>query len=56
MPSKTAKQRFFMTIAAHDKEFAKKAGIDPAVAKEFHEADKAKDKASESKDKTKSKK
>lgn len=43
MPSKTAKQRFFMTIAAHDKDFADKAGIDQKVAKEFHQADKAKE-------------
>jgi len=42
MPSKTAKQRRFMRIAAHNPAFAKKAGIKPSVAKEFHQADKRK--------------
>ena len=54
MPSKTAKQRFFMQIAAHDPEFAKKAHIDQSVAKEFHEADKRKD--AEEKEKSEAKK
>lgn len=53
MPSKTAKQRFFMQIAAHDPEFAKKAGIDQSVAKEFHEADKKKEAEERSKQKQK---
>lgn len=42
MPSVSKKQERFMTIAAHSPEFAKKAGIDQSVAKEFHSADKAK--------------
>lgn len=33
-----------MKAAAKDKKFADKAGIDQKVAKEFHEADKRKDK------------
>lgn len=40
MPSKSEKQKKFMTIAAHDPKFAKKAGISQKVAKEFHQADK----------------
>jgi hypothetical protein len=40
MPSKTAKQARFMAAAAHDKGFAKKAGIPQGVAKEFNQADK----------------
>lgn len=40
MPSKSEKQKKFMAIAAHDKEFAKKAGIDQKVAKEFNKEDK----------------
>lgn len=39
MPSKSVKQAKFMSAAAHNPEFAKKAGIPVAVAKEFHEAD-----------------
>lgn len=42
MPSKSKKQEKFMNIAAHDEKFAKKAGIDQKVAKEFHAADKRK--------------
>jgi hypothetical protein len=42
MPSKSKKQRRFMSAAAHSKEFASKAGIPQSVAKEFHEADKGK--------------
>lgn len=42
MPSKSEKQKRFMTIAAKSPEFAKKVNIDQEVAKEFHEADKAK--------------
>ena len=44
MPSKSAKQHKFMEAAAHNKEFAKKAGISQKVAKEFVKADKAKGK------------
>jgi hypothetical protein len=40
MPSVSKKQKRFMAAAAHSPEFAKKAGIDPKVAKEFHEHDK----------------
>jgi len=40
MPSKTKKQAKFMAAAAHDKAFAKKAGISQGVAKEFNQADK----------------
>lgn len=40
MPSKSPKQKKFMNIAAHDKSFAKKAGIQQSVAKEFVKADK----------------
>lgn len=42
MPSKSAKQKRFMEIAAHDGEFAKKANIPQSVAKEFNDADKKK--------------
>jgi hypothetical protein len=34
-----------MRAAAHNKEFAKKAGIPQSVAKEFNDADKAKKKS-----------
>ena len=44
MPSKSSKQKRFMEIAAHDKSFAKKAGIPQSVAKEFNDADKKKNK------------
>lgn len=40
MPSKSEKQRRFMEIAAHNPEFAEKAGIDSDVAKHWHEEDK----------------
>ena len=40
MPSTSKAQRRFMQAAAHDPAFAKKAGIDPKVAKDFNEADK----------------
>jgi hypothetical protein len=40
MPSKSEKQKRFMTIASHDKEFAEKNKIPQSVAKEFHGADK----------------
>lgn len=42
MPSKSKEQEKFMAAAAHNKEFAKKAGIPQKVAKEFNEADKSK--------------
>jgi hypothetical protein len=42
MPSKSKKQERFMQAAAHNPEFAKKAGIPQAVAKEFTQADKNK--------------
>lgn len=41
MPSKSEAQKRFMAAAAHNPEFAKKAGIDPDVAEEFHDKDKA---------------
>ncbi len=44
MPSKTKKQRKLMAAAAHDKDFARKAGVDPKVAKEFNQADAARGK------------
>jgi len=44
MPSKSPKQKKFMNIAAHDKSFAKNAGIPQSVAKEFNDADKKKNK------------
>lgn len=43
MPSKSAKQARFMQAAAHNPEFAKKAGVPVSVAKEFVAADKRKD-------------
>ena len=39
MPSKSKKQRRFMAAAAHNPQFAKKAGIKQSVAKEFNAAD-----------------
>ena len=42
MPSTSEKQRRFMNLAAHNPEFAKKAGIPQSVAQEFNEADKQK--------------
>lgn len=44
MPSKTPKQKRFMAAAAHNPEFARKAGISQKVAKEFNQADAAKSK------------
>ena len=41
MPSKSEKQRRFMAAAAHDKGFAKRAGIPQRVAQEFNRADRA---------------
>lgn len=42
MPSVSKKQQRFMAAAAHSPEFAKKAGIDQTVAREFFRADQAK--------------
>lgn len=39
MPPVSEKQRRFMQAAAHNKFFAKKAGIKPSVAKEFADSD-----------------
>ena len=47
MPSKSKKQERFMA-AAHDSEFADKAGIKQSVAKEFNKADSKKETVSES--------
>ena len=41
MPSKSKKQRRFMAAAANNPDFAKRAGIPQSVAREYHEADKA---------------
>lgn len=40
MPSVSPKQANFMAAAAHNKKFAKKAGVPTKVAKEFNQADK----------------
>lgn len=45
MPSKSKAQKRFMAAAAHNPDFAKKAGIPQSVAKEFNEADQVKSKA-----------
>lgn len=42
MPSKSAAQKRLMAAAAHDKGFAKKAGVKQSVAKEYNRADKKK--------------
>jgi len=42
MPSTSPKQKRFMRIAAHDAAFAKQAGIDQSVARDFYRADQAK--------------
>lgn len=42
MPSTSEKQKRFMQAAAHNPEFAKKAGIPQSVAKEYAAADKRK--------------
>lgn len=39
MPSKSDKQKKLMQAAAHNKDFAKKAGVPQKVAKEFVRAD-----------------
>jgi len=43
MPSTSPKQARFMAAVAHDKEFAKKAGVPQSVGKEFNDADKGTD-------------
>lgn len=53
MPSKSPQQHRFMEAAAHNPEFAEKAGIPQKVAKEFVAADKAEAKVKrKKKDKT----
>lgn len=42
MPSKSAAQKRLMQAAAHNRSFAKKAGVPRSVAREFVKADKAK--------------
>lgn len=42
MPSKSPAQARLMAAAAHDKKFAKKAGVPSGVAKEFNKADQKK--------------
>lgn len=42
MPSKTPKQRRFMAAAAHNPQFARKAGIPQKVAREYHDAERGK--------------
>mgnify|MGYP000585480473 CR=1 FL=1 len=42
MPSKSSKQERFMQAVAHNKEFAKKAGVPQSVGKDFNQADKKK--------------
>lgn len=39
MPSTSPKQKRFMAAAAHNPDFAAKAGISQSVAKEFNNAD-----------------
>ena len=50
MPSVSAKQAKFMAAAAHNAEFAAKAGIPQSVAREFNEADQAKKKPKRTKE------
>ena len=49
MPSKSPRQQRFMETAAHNPDFARKAGIPQKVAKEFVAADDAKAKATSKK-------
>lgn len=42
MPSTSPAQARLMAAAAHDPQFAKKAGVPVAVAKEYNQADKGK--------------
>ena len=44
MPSSSEKQHRFMEAVAHDKDFAKKAGVPQGVGKDFEAADKGKEK------------
>lgn len=39
MPSKSPKQARLMAAAAHNPQFAKRAGVPPSVAREFNQAD-----------------
>ena len=39
MPSKSLRQARLMAAAAHDEDFAKKAGVSQDVAKEFNQSD-----------------
>lgn len=41
MPSSSSKQHRFMEAIAHDKEFAKKAGVPQSVGQDFAAADKS---------------
>lgn len=50
MPSVSRAQAKLFAIAAKDPDFADKHHIDPKLAKEWHEADKAKHAAGEDKD------
>ena len=43
MPSTSRKQKRFMAAAAHNPQFAKKAGISQTVAREFNRADQRRD-------------
>jgi len=43
VPSASPRQKKFMRIAAHDAEFAAKAGISQSVARDFYRADKRRD-------------
>ena len=49
MPSKSPQQHRFMEAAAHNPDFAQKAGIPQKVAKEFVAADNAKAKTTRKK-------
>ena len=42
MPSTSSKQARFMAAIAHNKDFAKKAGVSQEVGKDFNDADKGK--------------
>lgn len=44
MPSVSNKQERFMAAIAHNKDFAKKAGVPQEVGKDFNDADQAKKK------------
>ena len=48
MPSVSSKQERFMQAVAHNKKFAKEAGVPQEVGKEFNEADKKKKKSKHS--------